>query len=55
MPDGFANFDYPNVDIVGEKVILRYSRGWPILCNDGKAEMTGEGIMRIYPLKWFYK
>ena len=55
LADGYANFDYPNVDIIGDKVFLRYSRGWPVLGNDDKAEMTGEGILRIYPLEWFYR
>ena len=56
LPDGYANFDYANLDFVGEKVFLRYSRGWPILVENGKsAEMTGEGVMRIYPLNWFYE
>lgn len=31
LPDGYAMFTYPNVDIVGDKVFIRYSRMWPIL------------------------
>ena len=44
-----------HVDIVGDKVFLRYTRQWPIMCGKGKAEITGDGAMRIYPLKWFYE
>jgi hypothetical protein len=29
IPDGFAMFSYPNVDLVGEKVVVRYARTWP--------------------------
>ena len=73
LPDGFAMFTYPNVDIVGDRVFIRYLRMWPRVI-DGKeerkvdgnlplmwpayeereAEMTGEGVLRIYPLEWFY-
>ncbi len=55
VPDGYMSFDYPNVDIVGDKVFLRYTRQWPIMCGKGKAEITGDGVMRIYPVKWFYQ
>jgi sialidase-1 len=55
VPDGYMSFDYPNVDVVGDKVFLRYTRQWPIMCGKGKAELTGDGAMRIYPLKWFYE
>jgi len=29
LPDGFAMFTYPNVDIVGDQVFIRYYRMWP--------------------------
>jgi hypothetical protein len=67
-------FTYPNVDIVGDKVFIRYSRMWPREIGrtaetkkEGKlptmwptyeereAEMTGEGVLRVYPLEWFYQ
>jgi len=54
LPDGFAFFHYPNVDIVGDHVILRYSRGTPLL---GVAEQNlhrDETVLRVYPLEWFY-
>lgn len=73
LPDGFAMFTYPNADVVGEKVFVRYSRMWPILKSgveskrdpslpvmwpayeEREAEMKGEGVLRVYPLDWFYK
>ena len=78
LPDAFANFDYSNVDIVGDRVFLRYHRTWPMMkeealpeadnvpshitenpmwprFEDRKAEMTGEGVLRIYPLDYFYE
>jgi hypothetical protein len=73
LPDGFMMFTYPNVDIIGDLVFVRYARMWPraITGKESKrdaalplmwpkyeereAEMTGEGVMRIYPLDWFYK
>ena len=74
LPDGFAMFTYPNVDIVGDTVFIRYSRMWPKAretsteasgpqalprmwpdYEERGAEMTGEGVMRIYPIEWFYE
>ena len=74
IPDGFSMFTYCNVDIIGDKVFVRYTRTWPRkmesskkVSGDGKfpsmidedlqkeAQMLGEWVMRIYPLKWFYQ
>jgi hypothetical protein len=73
LPDGFIMFTYPNVDIIGDKVFIRYARMWPRVINgketkrdtnlplmwpryeEREAEMMGEGVMRIYPLEWFYR
>jgi hypothetical protein len=55
IPDGWAFFHYPNMDVVGDKIFLRYSRGSPLL---GVAEQNlskQELIMRIYPVEWFYE
>ena len=55
MPDKWAYFHYPNLDLVGDRVILRYNRGSPWL---GVAEQNlkkQESIMRIYPIAWFYE
>jgi hypothetical protein len=73
LPDGFAMFTYSNVDIIGEKVFVRYVRMWPRVLDgqashrdtnlplmwpkweEREAEMTGEGVLRVYPLAWFYQ
>ena len=82
LPDGFAMFSYPNVDIVGETVFIRYGRHWPrkregalippgVTLQDGmpmtsmdyeqvknlarQAQMMVMGVMRIYPLEYFYE
>lgn len=73
LPDSFAMFTYPDLDIVGDTVFVRYARMGPILKADARsvrdpglpvmwpnydereAEMKGEGILRVYPLEWFYK
>jgi hypothetical protein len=74
LPEGFAMFSYPNVDIIGDKVFVRYGRSWaveragdwpkadpanvPLRWSDYEqrgAEMSGESVMRIYPLEYFYK
>ncbi|MFV1966248.1 MAG: sialidase family protein [Pirellulaceae bacterium] len=73
LPDAFAMFSYVNVDIVGDKVFVRYLRTWAAeekaggLAPDPNemqllwkqfeqrgAAMTGDHVMRIYPLDWFY-
>ncbi len=79
FPNGYAKFDYPNVDVIGEKVFIRYYRAWSEVIDDGtqkiersggwpvriptenrwvsdrEARMTGEGVLRVYPLDWFYQ
>lgn len=73
LPQAFAMFTYPNVDIVGDRVFIRYARMWPTLrtgttmrrdpsvpimwpkYQEREAEMKSEGVLRIYPLEWFYK
>ncbi len=55
LPDDWAWFHYPDVDIVGDKAFVRYLRGYPLL---GVAEQNlkkQEAVMRIYPLEWFYQ
>ena len=54
LPDGWAFFHYANLDVIGDKVFLRYSRGSPRL---GVAEQNlhkQESVLRIYPVDWFY-
>jgi len=54
LPEGWAFFHYPNIDIVDDLVIVRYSRGTPLL---GVAEQNlhlDETVLRVYPIAWFY-
>lgn len=54
LPDGWAYFHYANIDIIGDSIVLRYSRGTPQL---GVAEQNlhkQEAVLRIYPIQWFY-
>ena len=54
ISDGWAFFHYANIDVIGDKVFLRYSRGTPLL---GVAEQNlnkQESVLRIYPRQWFY-
>ena len=55
LPDRWAYFHYPNVDVVGDKVFVRYAVGSPLL---GVAEQNLQkqgSILRIYPMEWFYE
>ena len=54
LPDDFIQFSYPNVDVVGDLVFVRYYRRWWIL-EGGKPKMPKRHLMRVYPLKWFYQ
>jgi len=47
LPDGLAMFTYPNVDIVGDKVFVRYSRMWPVARDNDKADTEN-----ILPKMW---
>ncbi len=65
-------FTYPNVDIAGDLIIVRYWRAWPEACEakeeqeseaaprmwpshaERGAEMRFEGVLRVYPVEWFY-
>lgn len=48
LPDGFAMFTYPNIDIVGDKIFLRYSRMWPE-ATDEKFTPSQEGLPLMWP------
>ena len=57
LPDGWAWFHYANIDIIGDKIFIRYTRGTPIRDQEN-AEINlkkQESVMRIYPLNWFYE
>jgi hypothetical protein len=64
IPDGYARFFYPFVDIAGGKVFVRYGRGWferidgeTVGPTELKHEAKGasERVLRIYPLEYFYE
>jgi len=54
LPDNYIQFSYPNIDVVGELVFVRYYRRWWIL-DGGQPKMPKRYLMRVYPLKWFYQ
>ncbi len=55
LPDKWAYFHYPNLDVVGDNVILRYSRGSPWLGIAEQNLATQQSVMRVYPIAWFYE
>jgi hypothetical protein len=54
LPDNYIQFSYPNIDVVGDLVFVRYYRRWWIL-DGGELKMPKRYLMRVYPLKWFYQ
>ena len=48
LPDEFAMFTYPNVDIVGDRAFVRYSRMWPAP-RDGAADRPSDEAPRMWP------
>jgi hypothetical protein len=48
LPDEFAMFTYPNVDIAGDRVFVRYSRMWPGP-REGEASPPPEDAPRMWP------
>ena len=55
LPDGWAFFHYANLDVVGDTVIVRYSRGTPLLGVAEQKLNKQEAVMRVYPVDWFYR
>jgi hypothetical protein len=49
LPDGFAMFTYPNVDIVGDTVFVRYVRGWPQPIAAQTNAPEPDGAPRMWP------
>ena len=41
-------FTYPNVDIIGDRVFLRYMRMWPILLTT-KKKRKRDALPRMWP------
>jgi hypothetical protein len=54
LPDGWAYFHYANMDVVGDKIVLRYLRGTPLLGIAEQNLQAQESVMRVYPVGWFY-
>lgn len=55
LPEGWSYFHYANACFASDKVYITYLRGSPLL---GVAEQNlkkQEQVLRIYPLRWFYK
>ena len=48
LPDGFAMFTYPNVDVAGDRVFIRYSRMWPVPVEEG-AGARDPGMPTMWP------
>jgi len=54
LPDRWAYFHYANLDVVGDKIIVRYLRGTPLLGIAEQNLQIQESVMRVYPVEWFY-
>ncbi|MSO22824.1 MAG: hypothetical protein EXQ58_06125 [Acidobacteria bacterium] len=55
LPDAWAYFHYASLDLAGDKVILRYSSGTPLLGMAEKNLDKQKAVMRVYPVKWFWE
>ena len=55
LPDGWAYFHYANLDVAADTVVLRYSRGGPLLGLAEQNLQKQEGVLRVYPAAWFYQ
>ena len=55
LPDGWGYFHYANLDVVGDRVILRYLRGSPLLGVAEQNLQKQESVLRVYPIAWFYE
>ena len=53
LPDGWAYFHYANLDVVGDRVIVRYLRGSPLLGIAEQELHKQESVLRVYPIDWF--
>jgi hypothetical protein len=49
LMDGFAMFTYPNVDIVGETVFVRYSRMWPRKIEEERLASMDSHMPEMWP------
>ncbi len=55
IPDGWAFFHYANLDVVAGHVVVRYSRGTPLLGVAEQKLNKQEAVLRVYPIEWFYE
>lgn len=55
LPDRWAYFHYPNVDVAGDQVFVRYSQGSPLLGVAEQNLQKQKSVLRIYPTEWFYE
>lgn len=51
LPDSWAYFHYPKIDVVGDQVIIRYSRGTPLLGMAAQNMHQQEAVMRVHPVE----
>ena len=49
LPDGFAMFSQPNIDIVGDRVFIRYGRMWPVARTDAAAPKPATEWPAMWP------
>ncbi|MFA6109289.1 MAG: sialidase family protein [Candidatus Latescibacterota bacterium] len=49
LPDDFAMFTYPNVDLVGDRVFVRYLRAWARPVEGREAPPVDDGAPRMWP------
>lgn len=55
LPDGWAYYHYVNADIIGDKILLRYGKGSPLLGIAEQNLQKQQHVLRIYPINWFYE
>jgi len=64
IPDDYARFFYPHLDVAAGKVFIRYGRGWFEEVGgeavgaselEHKPKHGSESVMRVYPTEYFYE
>ena len=54
VPDAWAYFHYANLDVIDDRVVVRYLRGSPLLGIAEQNLQKQESVLRLYPIDWFY-
>ncbi len=49
LPPAFAMFTYPNLDVVGDLVVVRYLRAWAVPLDGRAAPPVDDGAPRMWP------